>query len=342
MSIKELNIYRKYFYGLFLSKKIWYNKINLREINTKAFLHTHNQIAERRKNMLYEPLKCGKRSVIFDTDIGPDCDDAGALALLAYYVRKYDVDFLGAVNCTSNPYANGAIKAIGEHCGLGEFSIGQYGKDGFLADGTSYNKPVSEKYCGKTVEAMSECEFYSEALSKAEDKSVTVIAVGPLSSVAEAIKNDCELFNRKVHSIVAMGCISPSGTEYNIKCMPEAARTVLDQFKGTVVFCGFEVGEGILTGFAEEKENNPVCDSYKFWTGRKEAPYLRDSWDLCTVHYAFEGNCEFYDLSDPVSVEIDCDGKNTFTPCKSSDRYCVVQKSSNEEIAEYINSILNA
>ncbi|MDD6463244.1 MAG: nucleoside hydrolase [Clostridiaceae bacterium] len=292
--------------------------------------------------MSYEPLKYGKRAVIFDTDIGPDCDDAGALALLAYYAGKYGVRLLGAVNCTSNPYANGAIKAIGEFCGLGEFPIGQYGKDGFLADGTSYNKPVSEKYCGKTVEAMSECEFYSEALSKAEDKSVTVIAVGPLSSVAEAIRNDSELFNRKVHSIVIMGGISPSGTEYNIRCMPEAASAVLDQFKGTIVFCGFEVGEGVLTGFSEEKENSPVFDSYKFWTGRKEVPYLRDSWDLCTVHYAFEGNCEFYDLSDPISVEIDCDGKNTFTPCTQSDRYCVVQKSSNEEIAEYINRILNA
>ena len=292
--------------------------------------------------MSYEPLKYGKRAVIFDTDIGPDCDDAGALALLAYYAGKYGVRFLGAVNCTSNPYANEAIKAIGEFCGLGEFPIGQYGKDGFLADGTSYNKPVSEKYCGKTVEAMSECEFYSEALSTAEDNSVTVIAVGPLSSVAEAIRNDSELFNRKVHSIVIMGGISPSGTEYNIRCMPEAARTVLGQFKGTIVFCGFEVGEGVLTGFSEEKENSPVFDSYKFWTGRKEAPYLRDSWDLCTVHYAFEGNCEFYDLSEPISVEIDCDGQNTFTPCTQSDRYCVVQKSSNEEIAEYINRILNA
>lgn len=292
--------------------------------------------------MSYEPLKYGKRAVIFDTDIGPDCDDAGALALLAYYAGKYGVRFLGAVNCTSNPYANGTIKAIGEFCGLGEFPIGQYGKDGFLADGTSYNKPVSEKYCGKTVEAMSECEFYSEALSTAENNSVTVIAVGPLSSVAEAIRNDSELFNRKVHSIVIMGGISPSGTEYNIRCMPEAARTVLGQFKGTIVFCGFEVGEGVLTGFSEEKENSPVFDSYKFWTGRKEAPYLRDSWDLCTVHYAFEGNCEFYDLSEPISVEIDCDGKNTFTPCTQSDRYCVVQKSSNEEIAEYINRILNA
>lgn len=292
--------------------------------------------------MSYEPLKYGKRAVIFDTDIGPDCDDAGALALLAYYAGKYGVRFLGAVNCTSNPYANGAIKAIGEFCGLGEFPIGQYGKDGFLADGISYNKPISEKYCGKTVEAMSECEFYSEALSKAEDNAVTVIAVGPLSSVAEAIRNDSELFNRKVHSIVIMGGISPSGTEYNIRCMPEAARTVLDQFKGTIVFCSFEVGEGVLTGFSEEKENSPVFDSYKFWTGRKEAPYLRDSWDLCTVHYAFEGNCEFYDLSEPISVEIDCNGKNTFTPCTQSDRYCVVQKSSNEEIAEYINRILNA
>ena len=32
--------------------------------------------------MKFQPVAEKKRSIILDTDIGPDCDDAGALAVL--------------------------------------------------------------------------------------------------------------------------------------------------------------------------------------------------------------------------------------------------------------------
>ena len=71
----------------------------------------------------YEPLKDVKRSVIVDTDIGPDVDDVGALVVLFKLAQKYDVPVLGVVNCTSNVYGNGAIDVVARYCGAGEIAI---------------------------------------------------------------------------------------------------------------------------------------------------------------------------------------------------------------------------
>ena len=44
------------------------------------------------------------KNVILDTDIGPDCDDAAALALTTIYTRKSGTRLLGVTHCTSCPW----------------------------------------------------------------------------------------------------------------------------------------------------------------------------------------------------------------------------------------------
>lgn len=293
----------------------------------------------------YEPLKDSRRYVIFDTDIGPDCDDAGAMAVLFEMAKKYDVKILGAANCTSNPYGNGAIRAIAEHYGVEEINIGAHSGYEILKDGDKYNKPVTQKYFKYTnsaIYAQPALEFYKKALSKVEDGSVTVISVGPLTNLAEIIENEPDLFNKKVNSVVAMAGKFPKGKEFNIECDIAAAKTVFEKFKNTIVCSGFEVGENVLTGFSDEKENNPVFDSYKFYIGGDEPPYMRHSWDLTAVHYAFEGEGEFYSLSKPVKITVDESGKTAAVKDKYSKRYYIIKKAENEKIAEYLNGILDS
>ena len=45
-----------------------------------------------------------KKNIILDTDIGPDCDDAAALAMLNLYADQGLCRILGITHCTSNPY----------------------------------------------------------------------------------------------------------------------------------------------------------------------------------------------------------------------------------------------
>ncbi len=291
----------------------------------------------------YEPIKDSRRYVIFDTDIGPDCDDAGAMAVLFEMAKKYDVKILGCANCTSNPYGNGAIRAISEYYGFEDMKIGQHKGYEILKDKDKYNKPVTKKYCkyeNSAIHVGSALELYESVLKKAEDDSVTVISVGPFTNLAEILSSNPDLFNKKVNSIVAMAGKFPKGKEFNIECDPEAAKTVFEKFKHIIVCSGFEIGSKIKTGFSSEHENNPVYDSYKNYVGGKEPPYMRESWDLTAVHYAFEGEGEYYSLSKPVNISIDYDGHVTAEADKYSKRYYLIGKGRNDELAEYLNSML--
>ena len=63
-----------------------------------------------------------------------------------------------------------------------------------------------------------------------------------------------------------------------------------------------------MTGFGGEREGSPVFDSYRRYLGGK-APYLRDSWDLTAVNYAFEGCGEYYALSKEMKITVEDDAQ---------------------------------
>lgn len=289
----------------------------------------------------FEPLKDSRRYVIFDTDIGPDCDDAGAFAVMASMARKNDVKILGAANCTSNPHGTDALAVLSRHFGL-DIPLGEHKGYEVLPDGSKYNKPLSKKYGIKAESTSSAADLYKKLLSKAEDDSVTVISVGPLTNLAEILEKETKLFNSKVNSIVAMAGKFPSGKEFNIESDIKAASYVFENFKNVIVCSGFEIGRDIMTGFTEKPLNdNPVYDCYMEYLGKKEPPALRDSWDLTAVQYAFEGNGAFYSLSKPVKITVESDGTTSAVRDKYSNRYYIIQKAKNNKIAAYLNDILS-
>lgn len=290
----------------------------------------------------YTPICESGRSVILDTDIGPDCDDTGALAILLRYIKKYNVKLLGIANCTSNPYGNGAARAICDYYGFEDIPAGRFSGT-MLPNGLKYNKEVTKKYCkyeSSACGAMDEKEFYKKVLKDAEDDSVTVITIGTFSNISSVLNDDPDLFNRKVHSIVAMAAEYPKGKEFNVVCDPLSAANVVEKFKKMIIFSGYEVGKSIRTGFFSEKENNPVYDSYRLYTGNKSLPYTNSSWDLIAVQYAFEGNSTFYTLTEPLDLKITMDGSNEFKKNKFGKFYCMVKKASDEDIAAYLNAML--
>ena len=288
----------------------------------------------------FEPLKDSRRYVVFDTDIGPDCDDAGAFAVMAKLAEKYDIKILGAANCTSNKYGTDALAVLSKHFGL-DIPLGEHTGYEILADGDKYNKPLAKKYDVKAKNVSPSDDFYKKILSKVENDSVTVISVGPLTNIAEILEKEPKLFNAKVNSIVAMAGKFPSGKEFNIECDIKAASYVFENFKNVIVCSGFEIGQGIMTGFSEAPESdNPVYDCYKEYLGKKEPPFLRDSWDLTAVQYAFEGSGDYYSLSKPMKITVADDGTTSAVKDKYSNRYYIVQKAKNKEIADYLNGIL--
>ncbi len=282
---------------------------------------------------VYIPLCESGNAVIFDTDMGPDCDDAGAWALLLKYAEKYNFRILGAANCTSNKYANGVIRAIGGN----EIYVGQHIGEKILPDGDRYNKAVTEKYFADAKDACradDDVDFYRNLLLKADKNSVTVITVGTFSNIAKILDAEPKLFNSKVKAIVAMAGKFPKGKEFNIESDIPAAKTVLEKFGNAIIFSDFEIGADVVAGFEEEKENNPVYDCYKLYVGKE--PYKRSSWDLTAVHFAAEGEGKFYGLTPAMRVSIDDEGCMLTEKDKHSNRYFMKRMVAADVLARHL------
>ena len=66
--------------------------------------------------------------IILDTDIGPDCDDAGAMAVLHVLANNNEAEILGIMCCTSSQWGAPCIDAINTYYGRGYLPVGTYTK----------------------------------------------------------------------------------------------------------------------------------------------------------------------------------------------------------------------
>ncbi len=263
---------------------------------------------------MFESLKMKKRSVILDTDIGPDCDDVGALAVLFSYVKETGCEILGVNNCTSNPYGTATIDAIREYCDMPEFLIGSYSKSGFYADHDRYNKYIAENYSAKykngTFKSLSHVEFYRSLLANAEDDGIILITIGMFNAFADFLKSGAddispltgmELAAKKLHAVVSMAAVLPAGREFNVICDFEASKFCFDNCPAPMYLSDFKVGMLIFTGYAPEEaeryRNNPIFDSYQLYTAGRQRVGFNRSFDLTAVQFAFEGEGELYSLT---------------------------------------------
>ena len=71
-----------------------------------------------------------RKNIILDTDIGPDCDDVAALAVLNLLADRGLCRILGVSHCTSNPYGAGMIDVINRYYGRPDIAISTYGGKG--------------------------------------------------------------------------------------------------------------------------------------------------------------------------------------------------------------------
>lgn len=265
---------------------------------------------------MFESLKMKKRSLILDTDIGPDCDDVGALAVMFSYAKELDVPVLGVNNCTSNPYGTATIDAIREYCKYPEFKLGAYSKPGFYADAMNYNKYIAENYSTKykngTLEYLPHVEFYRSLLANAEDDSVIVVTIGMFNCLADFLKSGAdqyspltglELAAKKIHAVVSMAAILPAGREFNVICDFEASKFCFENCPVPMYLSDFRIGNTVRTGWGTKEEyglsGNPIVDSYRLYNSEEK----RASYDLTAVQFAFEGEGELYSLTAPGKLE---------------------------------------
>lgn len=319
-------------------------------------------------NTRFIPLKDRPLSVILDTDIGPDCDDVGALVTLIDYSRRFGFPIIGVCNCTSNKAGTGAVDAVFRHCGLETPPLGQWSRPGFLDDAPchKYNDALAEgfspAYRDGTLPVEDEVTFYRSRLAAAEDDSVMIITIGMFNNLAALMASPAdtisplsgmELIRAKVNCLVSMAAILPKGREYNVICDPAAARTVFEGWPTMIYLSDFHIGTQMLTGYPHVTDPaavaaNPLVLAYHLYT--KEWTHVRtgenSSYDLTAVQFAALGEGELYGLGEPGRLEFyaelpDVADATEFIPDGAGRCRFMIKRVENDVIRDSLNEILH-
>jgi len=245
--------------------------------------------------------------LIVDTDFGPDCDDAGALAVAHYLENVGEADLIGVITSTRNEHVVAAVDAVNHHYGRPNIPIG-------LADnGVRHRGPFVKTLADtdrfpsrrRSETAEDSTTVYRRLLHDAE-RPVTIAVIGYQSSLSAFLKSEAnhdgdgiglsgrELAERKVKKLVLMAgnWQDPDHREWNVKGDPAAARHIAENWPGRIIYSGYEIGDAIRTGRAlSEPRFNPVAMAYKLHPGAGAADVIGDrpSWDQTAVLQAIRG-----------------------------------------------------
>jgi inosine-uridine nucleoside N-ribohydrolase len=229
--------------------------------------------------------------IIFDTDIGGDADDLGALAMLHNYIKRGDCELLAIMSWSNDKYAVPAIDAINRYYHHPNIPIGTR-KDGIYESETNYNQAIANNFeYNLTYDDVPDAvDLYRKILAKAKDSSITIVTVGPLLNIQRLIQSKPdkysessgdELISKKVKEFVIMGGKFPKGdNEWNFNGnMPGVTKFVIDNIKVPIVFSGFELGVQIKTGavFNDIDENTPLYQGFMHFS--KNAPWMKDQFE---------------------------------------------------------------
>lgn len=292
-------------------------------------------------------VKEASRSILLDTDIGPDCDDTAALALAVLYAQKTNVHLLGVMHCTSSPWGVGAIRSVLNWYGHGETPVGTLKDSGLLdsPDLARYNRALALLVDESAREADDAQLLYRELLQAQPDQSVEIIAIGPLRNLGNllASADGVTLLSRKVRRLVLMAGnfeLHTDSAEWNILMDIPSAQRVAQLWPGEIIYCGWEVGAPVvaLKEPSPLNEGNPVRISYQLHSQGEG----RSSWDLCTVQWALDPSCGFYRLSEPGTIQIDDRGVTRWQASPEGRHFYVSLSADPQRVADCFEQTLAA
>lgn len=283
-------------------------------------------------------------AVIFDTDMGSDCDDAGALAILNALADSGEVRILGVVFSSGrNRYGVGTCDAINTYYGRGDLPLGQYQGTDVGDPRDSYTKRIATdtKRFGHDVvdQAPDLLGVYKSLLQTQPDQSVTICTVGHPHGLVHLLrdKRGEELVRSKVKRWVAMGT---GGWNFQAMGMSEYCQELLD--KWPMPFYMSPSGRSIKTGnrlLPKTPEVNPVREAYRLWGKGTAITDGRSSWDQIAV--LFVARPELFSVQSTGRVRRLSDGEVVWDrDTDNPNHYLVTPKPSDEEMAEIIEELM--
>ena len=292
--------------------------------------------------------------IIFDTDLGPDYDDVGALAFLNAMADSGKVEILATVASNKHELVAPSINVINTYFGRSELPVGAPKSAGVdLGSSQHWADSIVEKYphsIKSTSEVADAVEIYRKILNNEPDNSVTIITVGFLTNLSNLLRSKPDNFSnlsgkdlviRKVKRLVSMAGRFPEGREFNIFKDSTSSKFVFENWPGEVIFSGFEIGAQIHTGLKLIKsdiKDSPVKDVFRISIPLSEEDRNgRMSWDETAVLIGVYGTDGFFDTV-RGQIIVNADGSNTWKNDTDGKQSYVKMKMPVPQISDFIEA----
>lgn len=268
-------------------------------------------------------------NIIFDTDMGPDYDDVGAITLLHAFADEKKINILATIASTRYENVAAVLNVFNTYFHRSEMAIAVPRENGLLlrdrqhwTDTIVANYPHRIKSNSEVPEPVA---LYRKILSSHVDKSITIVTVGFLTNLAALLRsgadgysklNGYDLVKRKVKRLVSMAGKFPAGSEFNINRDAASSAYAYSHWPSEIWFSGFEIGEKIKTGIPliqnKEIQNSPVKDVFRICIPMAaEDSAGRKSWDETAVLVAATGYNSYYTIKEG-RIHIAEDGSDTW------------------------------
>lgn len=310
-------------------------------------------------------------SLILDTDIDTDCDDAGALAVLHALSDRGEVNLLGVICDIPYLHTAQAAMAINTYYGRPQIPVGlwsgedletspRYRKYRDMLEKVKtigwrrYNDTIGPNFANNhPAQPENGIVLYRRLLSEQPDHSVTIVAIGLLTALQSLLASSpdqyspltgFQLVQTKVSKLVTMGVGSfPQGKDvFNWDMDREATGAVLNNWPTSLAVS--EWGDAVLTGARladHTRPENPVRLAYEIQLGGPGRN--RSSWDQLAVLYGVRGACDYFREVKGYQIQYDAQtGEHLWHPVAENDlsQIYLDRKASDETLAQIIESLM--
>jgi len=304
--------------------------------------------------------------LIFDTDMGNDCDDALALAMIHALESRGECQLLAVTITKDHELAAPFVDCVNTFYGRGSIPIGVCRNSGKTPDAGKYNQVAKITDNGKLRfehdllsgnDAPTAVEVLRRTLAAAPDGSVVVVQVGfstnlanLLASPADAIHplGGRELFAQKARLVSIMaGAFTKipndkgelgDHREYNVAEDIPSIKKLVELCDVPILWSGFEIGlnltyphQSILKDY-RYVAHHPVSEAYVAYI---PPPHDRPTWDLTSVLAAVRPDRGYFEVSKPGRVTVTDDALTVFAEDpQGKHRYLILNPASTEKTRE--------
>ena len=243
--------------------------------------------------------------IIFDSDMGPDYDDVGALTMLHAFADSGKAEILATMASNRYELVAPSLDVINTYYGRQYIPVGSPKTHGVNIGCSQHWTDSLAAHYPHTLNSNSQAQdarlLYRKILASQPDNSVVIVTVGFLTNLNDLLLSKPDsispfdgttLVSKKVKQLVSMAGKFPEGWEFNVKEDSTSSNYVFEHWPTTIVLSGFEIGEKIFTGKKLIAANlkSPAHMAFKIAIPMsQEDKNGRMSWDETAVLAAVKG-----------------------------------------------------